>query len=100
MRSRIYDCHHVPPTYTLHSVTIHRKSCWFIACVALLALGAGCSGINMSPSVSPATFLLPGLLKADPPPQTEQPLPGQLTPPVPVPPDMEPVPSKQVALAR
>jgi len=33
-----------------------------------LLLGAGCSGINMSKSVSPATFLLPGLLKADPPP--------------------------------
>ena len=31
-------------------------------------LGAGCSGINTSQSVSPATFLLPGLLQADPPP--------------------------------
>jgi len=30
--------------------------------------GAGCSGIAASESVSPATFLLPGLLKADPPP--------------------------------
>jgi hypothetical protein len=31
-------------------------------------LGAGCSGINASKSVSPADFLLPGLLRADPPP--------------------------------
>lgn len=32
-----------------------------------LALGsAGCSGINTSQSVSPASFFLPGLLKADP----------------------------------
>jgi len=33
-----------------------------------LLLGAGCSGINTTQSVSPATFLLPGLLQADPPP--------------------------------
>jgi hypothetical protein len=38
-----------------------------MTCVALLLVGAGCSGINMSKSISPATFLLPGLLKADPP---------------------------------
>ena len=35
---------------------------------ALLLLGGGCSGINTTQSVSPATFLLPGLLQADPPP--------------------------------
>jgi hypothetical protein len=34
---------------------------------AIAAVGAGCSGINVTKSVSPATFLLPGLLKADPP---------------------------------
>jgi len=39
-----------------------------LACVAMLILlGAGCSGINASRSVSPATFLLPGFMKADPP---------------------------------
>jgi hypothetical protein len=33
-----------------------------LALVAALALvGAGCSGINASQSISPATFLLPGL---------------------------------------
>jgi hypothetical protein len=41
-----------------------------LALVALLAvLGAGCSGINASHSISPATFLLPGLTQggvADP----------------------------------
>jgi len=36
--------------------------------VSILALGAGCSGINHTHSVSPASFFLPGLLKADPPP--------------------------------
>jgi hypothetical protein len=35
---------------------------------ALLLLGSGCSGISTTQSVSPATFLLPGLLQADPPP--------------------------------
>jgi hypothetical protein len=38
-----------------------------IAATALLA-GTGCSGINATRAVSPATFLLPGLMKADPPP--------------------------------
>jgi len=35
--------------------------------VALAVFSAGCSGINASTSVSPATFLLPGLMKTDPP---------------------------------
>jgi len=35
---------------------------------ALLLLVAGCGGINVSKSVSPLDFILPGLLKADPPP--------------------------------
>jgi len=30
-------------------------------------IGAGCGGINASQSVSPASFFLPGLLKACPP---------------------------------
>jgi hypothetical protein len=35
----------------------------------VLALAvAGCSGINTGTSVSPASFLLPGILKVDPPP--------------------------------
>jgi len=33
-----------------------------------MLVGAGCGGISTTQSVSPATFLLPGLLKADPPP--------------------------------
>ena len=37
-------------------------------CGSGLLLGAGCSGINSTQSVSPATFLLPGLMQADPPP--------------------------------
>ena len=39
-----------------------------------LLLATGCSGINTSHSVSPASFFLPGLLQADPPsaPANEQ----------------------------
>lgn len=38
-----------------------------IPVIALLT--SGCSGFNGSGSISPATFLLPGLMKADPMPE-------------------------------
>ncbi|HXT40914.1 MAG TPA: hypothetical protein VN887_12950 [Candidatus Angelobacter sp.] len=40
---------------------------------AFALLGAGCSGINATGSVSPATFLLPGFMQTDPP---KAPTPG------------------------
>ena len=46
-------------------VRLNWKSAW-LAMLALPAiLGTGCSGINAGGSVSPASFFLPGLLKAD-----------------------------------
>jgi len=36
--------------------------------VAMLLAVSGCGGFRASKSISPATFLLPGLLQADPPP--------------------------------
>jgi hypothetical protein len=42
--------------------------------VALALLGAGCSGINTSQSVSPASFFLPGLMRNDAPAQTNAPV--------------------------
>jgi len=42
----------------------------------LLLLATGCSGINTSHSVSPASFFLPGLLQVDPPPPADQPAPA------------------------
>jgi hypothetical protein len=49
--------------------------------LVLLLLAAGCGGINMSKSVSPLDFLLPGagsFLKADPSPtHPDQPTPAQ-----------------------
>lgn len=47
-----------------------RLSWKFLRLALLAALplaGAGCSGINTSQSVSPASFFLPGLLKNDAP---------------------------------
>jgi len=38
-----------------------------LATLSLLLLAGGCSGINTTQSVSPASFFLPGLMKADPP---------------------------------
>jgi hypothetical protein len=40
----------------------------------LTLFGAGCSGINTGTSVSPASFFLPGLMKADPPAATNAPV--------------------------
>ena len=40
----------------------------------LTLFGAGCSGINAGTSVSPASFFMPGLMKADPPAATNAPV--------------------------
>ena len=42
--------------------------------VFLTLAGAGCAGINAGTSVSPATFLLPGLMKANPTSATNAPV--------------------------
>jgi hypothetical protein len=82
-------------------VTFHWKSGRLVVCAALLALCAGCSGINTSHGVSPASFLLPGLLKADPPQETEPLMPDEKPLTVPeIPAAPEPASTKQVALAR
>lgn len=70
-----------------------RKSKTLLAILSTgaLLMNAGCSGINASHSISPASFFLPGLLKAEPPP----------APASPIPPTVPTVQAaKQVALAR
>ena len=65
---RINCCHHVDPNYT-RQVRLNWKSLRLaIIPVFVLVLATGCSGINASGSVSPATFLLPGLGQARPEP--------------------------------
>ena len=62
----IRGCHRVGLTYT-RQVRINRNLL-VLAMLAVLALGGtGCGGVNASQSVSPASFFLPGLLKADTP---------------------------------
>src|ERR1043166_9491383 len=64
--------------YSGSVVRLHRKILRLAICpVVVLLAGAGCSGINMSKSISPATFLLPGLLQNDtPPPPLDPTLPA------------------------
>jgi hypothetical protein len=42
------------------------KTFWLSMLAGLALLGAGCSGINTSYGISPASFFLPGLIQADP----------------------------------
>jgi hypothetical protein len=64
--SGIKSCHRIGLIYT-GQVRLNGN-CLRLAMLALLMMAvAGCSGINAGGSVSPATFFLPGLMKADPP---------------------------------
>jgi hypothetical protein len=45
-----------------------QKLLWIPPTLLAVVLCTGCSGINTTQSVSPATFLLPGLMKAEPAP--------------------------------
>jgi hypothetical protein len=69
----IKSCHRVRLIYT-GQVRLN----WNLRRLAMLVFfalaGAGCSGINTGTSVSPATFFLPGLMKADPPSATNAPV--------------------------
>ncbi len=50
------------------NVRISRLRTWStLGLLITLGLGSGCGGITATKSVSPLNFLLPGLLKADPP---------------------------------
>jgi len=49
-------------------MSVDRKSLSLALLVALLVLAAGCSGINTGGSISPATFLIPGLGRVTPAP--------------------------------
>ena len=62
----IRSCHRDEVIYTRQV-----RLSWNFLRLALLAalplVGAGCSGVNTSQSVSPASFFLPGLLRNDTP---------------------------------
>ncbi len=82
MPLRANTCCHIP-------VRLYTRPVRFVWKIAagfaglLLVLGCtGCGGINTQGTVSPATFLLPGLLRAEPesPPSVDSALPS--TPPL------------------
>jgi len=50
----------------LRSVRLNRKLLAWVVAPLFVLLGTGCGGISASRSVSPATFLLPGLMQATP----------------------------------
>jgi hypothetical protein len=52
-------CLHICHAYSLR-VRLNRKSAVLSLAFSLVLLGAGCSGISATKSISPATFLLPG----------------------------------------
>jgi hypothetical protein len=54
---------------------INRLIATLVAGAALVGL-TGCSGINSSQSVSPASFLIPGLIMNDPRPAVDDPFCG------------------------
>jgi len=54
---------------------INRLIPTLVAGAAVVVL-AGCSGINSRQSVSPASFLIPGLIMNDPRPAVDEPLPA------------------------
>ena len=59
-------CHRAVLNYN-EQVRLNRYLPW-LGMLAAFVLGCtGCGGINASHTVSPASFFLPGLLKADPP---------------------------------
>lgn len=52
---------------------------WLAMLVFTTLAVAGCSGVNASGTVSPASFFLPGMLKADPQAVPNTPVAGSMT---------------------
>jgi hypothetical protein len=69
MMQPIRSCHRGEVKYH-GQVRLTWKILWLAVLAALPLAGAGCSGINTSQSVSPASFFLPGLMKNDAPAPT------------------------------
>src|SRR5438067_11651101 len=65
---KIRSCQGHPLSYSWPLVRLNWKTLRMAIAAAGLLLGVGCSGINASKSISPLDFLLPGILKVDPPP--------------------------------
>lgn len=62
MMQSISSCHRGEVFYT-RQVRLCQRELWLLWLAAWPLVFGGCSGINASQSVSPASFFLPGLLK-------------------------------------
>jgi hypothetical protein len=69
----IKSCHRMGLIYT-GQVRLNWNFLWLAMLAFMMLVSTGCSGINASGSVSPATFFLPGLMKAEPPAASNAPL--------------------------
>lgn len=63
---KINDCYQKDLTYSSGVITEWRPIALAAVLASLGLLCAGCSGINRSIDISPATFLLPGLVESQP----------------------------------
>ena len=52
---------------TLGEMKLNLRKSWLLATLTGMCVLSGCSGIDASHSVSPASFFVPGLLKVQPP---------------------------------
>ena len=66
-KKQLRDCQHHDPHYNTNSVRLHLKYWRLVLIPAVVLVVVGCGGFSASRSVSPASFFLPGLMKADPP---------------------------------
>jgi hypothetical protein len=69
----IKSCHRIGLIYT-GQVRLNWNLLWLAMLAFLTLSSAGCSGINTGTTVSPATFFMPGLMKAEPPSATNAPV--------------------------
>ena|SRR5437867_13262478 len=65
---KIRSCQEHGLFYSCHLVRLNWKTVRLAMIPAALLFGAGCSGINATKSISPLDFLLPGIMRAEPPP--------------------------------
>lgn len=63
---QIRSCQAAGPAYSDPMLVHWRRLIFGLGLLAVLALVTGCSGINARGSVSPASFLLPGLVETVP----------------------------------
>lgn len=73
----IQYCHGACPLYSSGLMTKAKRVFRILGLVAAAVLVTGCSGVNYTHGVSPATFLLPGLVNNEEPAPAATEIPEQ-----------------------